>query len=129
MLTFAEHRTGRFHRPSPQRPSWCYGTPGIARARQLVAIATSDARRRHPAETALLNCLHDLAQTTCIAEADLCHGLGGFRRAADDATHRLVHALAAYLARHISRAAQPRRPKNFSTASPASRRLCALANP
>lgn len=104
ILTLAEHRTGRLHHPGPHRPSWCYGTPGIARAQQLAAIATHDAQRRHLAETALLGCLHDPAQTTRITEPGLCHGLGGFlhtlRRAADDATtHRLADALAAYLAR------------------------------
>ncbi|GAB2994156.1 lanthionine synthetase C family protein [Saccharothrix stipae] len=103
ILTLAEHRTGRLHHPGPHRPSWCYGTPGIARAQQLAAIATNDTRRRHLAETALLDCLHDSTQTTRITEPGLCHGLSGFlhtlRRAADDATtHHLHDALATYLA-------------------------------
>ncbi|MGM1058955.1 lanthionine synthetase C family protein [Saccharothrix sp. Mg75] len=104
ILTLSEHRTGRLHHPGPHRPSWCYGTPGIARAQQLAAIATHDTPRRYFAETALLNCLRDSAQTSRITGPGLCHGLGGFlhtlRRAADDATtHHLADALAAYLAR------------------------------
>ena len=33
-ITREQLRTGRPSRPGPLRPSWCYGTPGIARAQQ-----------------------------------------------------------------------------------------------
>jgi class I lanthipeptide synthase len=36
---------------SPLRPSWCYGTPGIARALQLVGHALGDTARQRLAET------------------------------------------------------------------------------
>ncbi|MFD0201435.1 MULTISPECIES: lanthionine synthetase C family protein [Saccharothrix] len=104
ILTLDEHRTGRSRHSTPRRPSWCYGTPGIARAQQLAAVATHDTRRRQVAETALLACLRDSAQTSRITEPGLCHGLGGFLavliRAADDATDpRLTNALADYVAK------------------------------
>ena len=45
-ITIAELREGRPTRPGPGRPSWCYGTPGIARALQLAAIARRDKARQ-----------------------------------------------------------------------------------
>ncbi|MGH3622096.1 MAG: lanthionine synthetase LanC family protein, partial [Sciscionella sp.] len=67
----------------PLQPSWCYGTPGIARAQQLAALATGDTRRRHTAETALLGCLHDPNQLARIIDPGLCHG--------GSAAHHLAH--------------------------------------
>lgn len=42
----------------PARPSWCYGTPGLARARQLAGLALRDLARQEAAE-------HALASTRC----------------------------------------------------------------
>lgn len=88
-VTRAEHDTGRNHQTDPGRPSWCYGTPGIARAQQLAAIATGDTTRQHTAETALLGCLTDASQLDQITDLGLCHGQAGFlhttHRAAADA--------------------------------------------
>jgi lantibiotic biosynthesis protein len=99
-----EHRTGTASLAGPHRPSWCYGTPGIARAQQLAAIAVGDPTRRHHAEQALTGCLTDDRQLTQLATAGLCHGWAGLvhtaRRAATDAnTSDLVTAAAAAGAR------------------------------
>ncbi|MCX4526343.1 lanthionine synthetase C family protein [Streptomyces sp. NBC_01551] len=62
--------------PEPGRPSWCYGTPGIARALQLAGLALEVPHWQEAAVGALRAALvrADLAQT---AEAGLCHGLAG----------------------------------------------------
>ncbi|WP_329127306.1 lanthionine synthetase C family protein [Streptomyces sp. NBC_01465] len=65
------------HQPGPSRPSWCYGTPGIARAQQLAALALGDRRRQQLAETALAGCLADERQLAQIRDLSLCHGWAG----------------------------------------------------
>lgn len=55
-------------------PSWCYGTPGIARALQLAALATGNRTRRATAERALIGCLADERQVRQIIDTSLCHG-------------------------------------------------------
>lgn len=40
-ITRDELHARRSHQRGPGRPSWCYGTPGIARAQQIAAIATA----------------------------------------------------------------------------------------
>lgn len=74
---------------TPGRPSWCYGTPGIARAQQLAALALDQPERRRAAESALVAVLDDPAQIAGLADASLCHGHAGLldiaRRAAADA--------------------------------------------
>ncbi|WP_051951567.1 lanthionine synthetase C family protein [Actinacidiphila yeochonensis] len=66
----------------PAAPSWCYGTPGLARAQQLAGIVTEDADRTRMAERALLHCLLDPAQLDQIAGRGLCHGFAGIMRTA-----------------------------------------------
>lgn len=61
-------------------PSWCYGTPGLARAQQLAAIALHDPDRKRMAERALLYCLADPHQLNQLNNRGLCHGLGGLLR-------------------------------------------------
>ncbi|MDT3396323.1 lanthionine synthetase C family protein [Streptomyces sp. B1866] len=112
-LTREDLRTGRPKQPGPLRPSWCYGTPGLARAQQLAAIATGDAARQLLAEQALVGCLTDSAQLDRIADTSLCHGWAGlFQTVWRAAREARTPALAAHLpdltnllARH-SRAAQ-----------------------
>lgn len=94
----SEVRSGRCDQPGPAQPSWCYGTPGIARAQQLAALATADTARRHTAETALLGCLTDPAQLVRIIDPSLCHGAAGllhttWRFASDAATSDLADHL------------------------------------
>jgi hypothetical protein len=62
---------------SRQKLSWCYGTPGIARAQQLAGLALGDIERQRLAETAMLACLADEAQIDRIREVGLCHGIAG----------------------------------------------------
>lgn len=74
-----------------QPPSWCYGTPGIARALQLAGLATGNEALRGQAEQALLAELRDARHLAEIAGIGLCHGLAGllqctWRVAADAAT-------------------------------------------
>ncbi|WP_283132947.1 lanthionine synthetase C family protein [Rhizohabitans arisaemae] len=101
-LTFDELLTGHSHQRRPARPSWCYGTPGIARAQQAAAIATGDTRRQMDAEHTLAACLADPAQTRMITDAGLCHGWAGIvqttgRAARDAAIPQLAGLLTARL--------------------------------
>jgi len=64
----------------PAAPSWCYGTPGLARAQQLAALALGDTDRKRMAERALLYCLADRHQLDRLTTRGLCHGLGGLLR-------------------------------------------------
>ncbi|MEC3974278.1 lanthionine synthetase C family protein [Amycolatopsis sp. H20-H5] len=94
-ITLEEARAGRAGQREPLQPSWCYGTPGIARAQQLAALATGDAARQRTAETALLGCVSDPAQLARIIDPSLCHGAAGllhttWRAAADAATGDLA---------------------------------------
>ncbi|MER7497022.1 lanthionine synthetase C family protein [Streptomyces pharetrae] len=61
-------------------PSWCYGTPGIARAQQLAALALDDDDRKRAAERALMYCLVDSRQLDLLTSRGLCHGIGGLIR-------------------------------------------------
>lgn len=85
-LTEARERTVR--QPGPARPSWCYGTPGLARAQQLAALALDDLQRQRRAEDALAGCVADESQLSQLLDASLCHGWAGlvqtvWRSAAD----------------------------------------------
>lgn len=86
-ITQDELRTGRSRQRGPLRPSWCYGTPGIARAQQIAAIATGDTARQTTAEHALATCLSDDAQLTRITDNSLCHGWAGLYQTAWRAAH------------------------------------------
>ncbi|WP_369825187.1 lanthionine synthetase C family protein [Kitasatospora sp. Root107] len=114
-LTRADLHTGRPTQSGPYRPSWCYGTPGITRAGQLAAIATTDPARQRQFEDALSACLADPEQLDKITDAGLCHGWAGLYqttwRAASDATTPALHTalprLAAELVRHSGPGAGP----------------------
>ncbi|MFE4514280.1 lanthionine synthetase C family protein [Kitasatospora sp. NPDC056783] len=86
-VTADEHRLGAVLQEGPPRPSWCYGTPGQARAQQLAAIALGDTYRQRAAEHALLRCITDPAQLDRITDAGLCHGAAGLLHA----VHRVAH--------------------------------------
>jgi lantibiotic biosynthesis protein len=75
-ITHADLRSGRPAQYGPGRPSWCYGTPGIARAQQLAAQALGDKARAAAAEQALAACLSS-TQLTLLTSTGLCHGLAG----------------------------------------------------
>lgn len=61
----------------PSRPSWCYGTPGLARAQQLAGLALEDPDRQRRSERALLGCLTDRRQRALLIDASVCHGWAG----------------------------------------------------
>jgi hypothetical protein len=88
-LTRAELHHGTPSQQAPLRPSWCYGTPGIARAQQLAALALRDTSCQRLAETAFTSCVTDPAQTRRLIDRSLCHGTAGLlataRRIAADA--------------------------------------------
>jgi len=76
-ITRADLATARPAQTGPGRPSWCYGTPGIARAGQLAALATANTTVQRSFENALAACLADPAQQDLITDPGLCHGAAG----------------------------------------------------
>lgn len=76
-VTRDEHRARRARQKEPLRPSWCYGTPGQARAQQLAGQAIGDTERQRIAEQALLGCVTDERQLTRLTDVSLCHGWAG----------------------------------------------------
>ena len=98
-ITRSELRTGRLGPSAPRRPSWCYGTAGLARAQQLAALALGDAGRQVDAENALVAALTDPDQLKATTDKGLCHGFAGLAhiaaRAADDAHPSTVGRLRA----------------------------------
>ncbi|MYT68319.1 MULTISPECIES: lanthionine synthetase C family protein [unclassified Streptomyces] len=90
-ITRGDLAAGRPHHPGPGRPSWCYGTTGIARAGQLAGIALNDTALKAAYEDALRHCLSDPSQLSTVVDASLCHGWAGIYqtafRAAQDAPH------------------------------------------
>jgi hypothetical protein len=87
-LTRDELAAGVTGQQGPGRPSWCYGSAGIARALQLAAIASGDTAGQTAAEEALAASLAP-AQLARLTGPGLCHGPGGAYvtalRAAQDA--------------------------------------------
>ena len=103
-ITISEHCAHRTRQPGPARPSWCYGTPGLARAQQLAALALDDLQRQQTAENALLNCITDPEQLATFTDVSLCHGWAGLvqvppRAAADARTTALTDHVPALRAR------------------------------
>ncbi|MET9218594.1 lanthionine synthetase C family protein [Streptomyces sp. NPDC003300] len=81
-VTRADLREGCPSPSAPRRPSWCYGTAGLARAQQLAALALGDARRQVEAEAALVVALTDSAQLKATTDDGLCHGYAGLAHVA-----------------------------------------------
>jgi hypothetical protein len=105
-ITHGELATGRSQQHGPSRPSWCYGTPGLARTQQLAAIATKDAGRQRRAEHALATATSDPAQLAQIVDTSICHGWAGLYqtvwRAARDALTPAVGANLPHLADQLA---------------------------
>ncbi|MCK9922191.1 lanthionine synthetase C family protein [Frankia sp. AgPm24] len=93
-ITAHDLLAGRPTQPGPGRASWCYGTPGLARAQQLAAIALADPTRQQRAEDALIACLTNPAQLARFVDPAICHGWAGLvatvRCAATDARSHQV---------------------------------------
>jgi hypothetical protein len=81
-VTRDELSTSRLAPSAPRRPSWCYGTAGLARARQLAALALGDTNRQVEAENALAAALTDPAQLKATTDNGLCHGFAGLAHVA-----------------------------------------------
>ncbi|MFC8895783.1 lanthionine synthetase C family protein [Streptomyces cinereoruber] len=100
-ITRDELRTGRLAPTAPRRPSWCYGTAGLARAQQLAALALGEPARQAASETALLDALTDPAQLRATIDTGLCHGFAGLAhlagRTAADASPENAKRLRALL--------------------------------
>ncbi|MFF3277223.1 lanthionine synthetase C family protein [Streptomyces chrestomyceticus] len=97
-ITVKELRIGRPNQGGPLRPSWCYGTPGLARAQQLAALALGDRVRQQAAEEALARCLSDPAQLARISDPALCHGFAGLLATA---WHAAADAVTPAIADHL----------------------------
>ncbi|MFL6127110.1 lanthionine synthetase LanC family protein, partial [Actinophytocola sp.] len=116
LISRTEWQAQTVRQPGPQRPSWCYGTPGLARAQQLAALALADPRRQAHAEQALAGCVTDDNQLIQLRDVSVCHGWAGllhatWRTAADasagsDLADRLP-ALCARLGEHLRRLGPP----------------------
>lgn len=110
-VTRDQERSGRVQQPGPLRPSWCYGTPGLARAQQLAALVTRDPGRQQIAERALAGCLSDPVQLRRITDPSICHGWAGvFQtawRAARDALTPQISASLPYLTDVLARLGRP----------------------
>lgn len=76
-VTLSDLRGERTSQHGPGRPSWCYGTPGIARSQQLAALACGNRSLQADAEDALAQCASDPAQTAQLTDPGLCHGWAG----------------------------------------------------
>ncbi len=77
VIGHADHARGAVHQPGPARPSWCYGTPGIARAQQVAGLALGDRPRQRLAENILAWCLTDEQQLAQLSDVSLCRGWAG----------------------------------------------------
>jgi hypothetical protein len=77
LISFGEYSHGTTSSERQARPSWCYGTPGHARAQQLAGLALNDRDRMRVAERALAGCVLDRQVTCLLADASLCHGWAG----------------------------------------------------
>src|SRR6185437_6755593 len=82
-----EYDTDTVRQAGPGRPSWCYGTPGHARAQQLAAKALGDPARAELAEHALTGCLTDPRQLSQLTDTTLCHGWAGTLLTASRVAH------------------------------------------
>ncbi|MFJ1651521.1 lanthionine synthetase C family protein [Streptomyces sp. NPDC088337] len=75
-LTLNEHRDPT-HTPPRTRPSWCYGSPGIARALQMAGHALGNEAWLELADQAVQAALRRLELDRDLREAGLCHGWAG----------------------------------------------------
>ncbi|MEV5271105.1 lanthionine synthetase C family protein [Streptomyces werraensis] len=99
-LPLDAYRQGPQPDAAPTRASWCYGTPGIARALQLAALVLDDDTALRLAEHTALQAVTDPRHTRQITDTSLCHGWAGLvltteRIAADAARPDLHDALPA----------------------------------
>lgn len=114
-ITMADLVAGRPSQRHPNRPSWCYGTSGIARAGQIAAIGLGDTTEQRKYEQAMIACLRDPAQVAKVTEVGLCHGAAGLymtamRAAGDAATPDIAACLPGLAGLLLSLAGRDDRP-------------------
>ncbi|MEU3039684.1 lanthionine synthetase C family protein [Streptomyces diastaticus] len=106
---------GRPHHDAPTRPSWCYGTTGIARAGQLAGLALHAPDIQAFYEDALYRALTDPEQLAQVTDSGLCHGWAGIyqtaTRAAADALDPRLQTLPKGLGNALAANAQPGLPE------------------
>ncbi|WP_327368542.1 lanthionine synthetase C family protein [Streptomyces sp. NBC_01217] len=106
---------GRPHHDAPTRPSWCYGTTGIARAGQLAGLALRAPDVQAFYEDALYRALTDPEQLAHVTDSGLCHGWAGIyqtaTRAAADARDPRLQTLPKRLGDTLAANAQPDLPE------------------
>jgi hypothetical protein len=109
-ITFPGLRDGHPAQAGPGRPSWCYGTPGLARAQQLAGIARHNAARQAAAEDALARSVGDPEQAARLTGPGLCHGWSGTAitawHAAQDASGTQLASMTASSARNVAESAR-----------------------
>ncbi|WP_244615965.1 lanthionine synthetase C family protein [Stackebrandtia albiflava] len=92
----------------PPRPSWCYGSPGIARALQLAGIARSDIALKRWSESVLIASLSHERYTHQLRDVGICHGWAGAYltavHAAKDSASPRLQQLTADLAQQFAKA-------------------------
>ncbi|MFD4274161.1 lanthionine synthetase C family protein [Streptomyces cyaneofuscatus] len=110
-LSRSDFDRGRPHHDAPARPSWCYGTTGIARAGQLAGLALRAPALQAFYEDALYRALTDPEQLAHVADAGLCHGWAGIYqtavRAAADALDPRLQNLVGSLGATLASQARP----------------------
>jgi len=76
-INVAELADGQLHQPQPGRPSWCYGTPGIARALQLAGRAFDMPDAGSLATAATRATFAPQSPAAPLTDLSLCHGYAG----------------------------------------------------
>jgi lantibiotic biosynthesis protein len=76
-ISIAELAEGQLHQPQPGRPSWCYGTPGIARALQLADRAFDMPDAGSLASAAIAATFGPQSPAAPLTDLSLCHGYAG----------------------------------------------------
>ncbi|MEU9719413.1 lanthionine synthetase C family protein [Streptomyces sp. NPDC047976] len=69
--------SGALLNPQRQRPGWCYGTPGVARALQLAGLALDRPEWCALARESLLSLLRIPYEEWGVVDSGLCHGWAG----------------------------------------------------
>ncbi|MEU2558447.1 lanthionine synthetase C family protein [Streptomyces longispororuber] len=110
-LTLHAWVSGPPQQAQPNRPSWCYGAPGIARSLHLAALVCRRPHTQHRAERILISCATEREQRAHLRDATVCHGWAGLclavaSAAADAPSSGLLHLLPSLRTRLDSAAAQ-----------------------
>ncbi|MFD9724598.1 lanthionine synthetase C family protein [Streptomyces sp. NPDC059072] len=108
--------------PAAARSSWCYGSPGVARALWHAGEALDDARLRTLAVEAMTDVLERPVTSRHLNSAPFCHGVSGLLqvvlRFAHDTRLPLFTSGATRLVDQVLGAFKPGRPVGFTTLGP-----------